>query len=505
MKHMAIGGVSPVAVEAAARIGAQGGNAIDATVAASLVSLISEPGVVALGAGGYLTIWPSEGRPVTVDGYVAMPGKGLDPERIGKAMEPVFMDYGGGLTTMVGHGSVGIPGAIAACGTAIEHFGRLPWAAVVEPALDAARDGFPLSTAAHRYLETCHDTIFARDPIGYAALHDNNGNLLPVGTMLRIPGLADTMRSLAQEGPSTFYTGKIAEIIVEDMRTHGGLITREDFAGYRALIRSPLTVESGPWTVATNPPPAVGGAAVVALLLEMEAFPRHRWDEEALRRLIEAQDEVFSYRRVHLDMADDMDEAVTVFLSAIRARVGSSRSSSTIHTSVVDEDGLGCAATFSAGYGSGIVPPGTGFWMNNSLGEAELNPRGVGSVVAGERLLSNMAPTVARRSDGATIAIGSPGADRITTAVLQAFLNITRLQMGLQAAIAHPRLHVEHSDGAPVVAYEPGLDVEDLGYATRRFDGLDMFFGGVAAAARMQDGTLDAGGDPRRDGVGLVL
>ena len=113
-------------------------------------------------------------------------------------------------------------------------------------------------------------------------------------------------------------------------------------------------------------------------------------------------------------------------------------------------------------------------------------------------------PTVARGRSGSVVAIGSPGADRITTAILQSFLNYVGLGMNLQEAVTYPRLHVESVDGSFRVAYEPGLAVESLGYSTRAFDGEDMFFGGVAAVALHPDSTLEAGVDPRRSGAAFV-
>jgi gamma-glutamyltranspeptidase/glutathione hydrolase len=177
------------------------------------------------------------------------------------------------------------------------------------------------------------------------------------------------------------------------------------------------------------------------------------------------------------------------------------RSPSTIHVSVVDEEGTACALTASAGYGSGVIPTGTGIWMNNALGELEL----VGDADAlqpGERLVSNMAPTVCRRSDGAVLAIGSPGADRITSALAQTLAAFTIEGRSLEEAIRKPRLHVIVE--GPSVAVEPGIDTSAVDLPVRRYEGLHMFFGGVGAALIDGSGRLWAVADPRRDGASGV-
>lgn len=506
MTRLAAAAVSPYASGAAEQIAAQGGNAVDAAVAASLVGMVSEPGIVALGAGGFLTIWPPKGDPCTIDGYAAMPGIGQDPSRFGGGIFDAWMAYGGGMTTTVGPGSVAVPGALAACHMASARFGKLPWRLLVEPAIDLARQGFELSAAASRYLEHCHDTIFGWHKASRSALHDQNGKVVKEGDLLHIEGLAESLQEIADEGAGTFYRGSLAHRILEDIDGGGGLLTEADMAGYEALPRDSLVVRHSGWDIATNPPPAVGGVALAAMIRLMGNEPIDGWTKVALDRLVRVQRAVFAHRRERLDGADDIAIEAELLLRAIDEEGAAwlRGSPSTIHTSAIDESGLACAATFSAGYGSGVMPPGTGIWLNNSLGELELNPGGLHTLMPGQRLLSNMAPTVARGRSGSVVAIGSPGADRITTAILQSFLNYVGLGMNLQEAVTYPRLHVESVDGSFRVAYEPGLAVESLGYSTRAFDGEDMFFGGVAAVALHPDSTLEAGVDPRRSGAAFV-
>ncbi len=170
----------------------------------------------------------------------------------------------------------------------------------------------------------------------------------------------------------------------------------------------------------------------------------------------------------------------------------------------VDDSGLACAVTASSGYGSGEMPAGTGLWLNNCLGELELNRRGLGATPPGARLPSHMAPSIARR-DGTVIAVGSPGADRITTALHQFLVNHLQMDMRLEDAIAHPRVHVDTSGGDERLMAEPGLDLPDIGIPEQVTSGLSMYFGGVGAARFDSRSGFEVAADPRREGGVFVV
>jgi gamma-glutamyltranspeptidase/glutathione hydrolase len=165
----------------------------------------------------------------------------------------------------------------------------------------------------------------------------------------------------------------------------------------------------------------------------------------------------------------------------------------------VDDSGNGCAITASSGYGSGEMPGGTGLWLNNCLGEIELNRRGLDAGPPGARLPSNMAPSVARR-DGAVLAVGSPGADRITTAMQQFLINYLQIGMPLADAVAHPRVHVDTSGEEIQLKAEPDLDLPDTDLPVTVFPELVMYFGGVGAAVFDDEAGFDVAADPRREG-----
>ncbi|HEX9643684.1 MAG TPA: gamma-glutamyltransferase [Acidimicrobiia bacterium] len=504
MRRVSIAAGSHLAADAGAAIADDGGNAVDATVAAVLVSMCTDPGIIAPGAGGFLTIWPQGADPVVIDAYAEMPGRGLGHERRGTGGREVWLEYGGGLHTVVGPGSVAVPGALAGLALAVERFGRLPWSAVVEPAIEAVAAGFPLSAAAGAYLAYSHDSIFGWDPASREVLHHSDGTPLGEGDIVNIPDLVDTLRAIAYEGVDVLYRGDLGRHIAAAVQEGDGLLTVEDLAGYRPEVRRPLLAAVDTWMAATNPPPAVGGACLAAMLLLLDDHPFATWSADEVEHLARVQRAVLTYRRRRLDpAASDREREAAALLDM--ARVGDLEgvltAPSTVHTSGVDTDGLGCSVTVSAGYGSGMMVQGTGFWLNNSLGEMELHPDGFHHPLAGTRLVSNMAPTVARSSDGVILAIGSAGADRITTAITTVLLNFIHLGMSLREAVAHPRVHVETFDGTPRIAHEPGLPVgafDDL--VPRRFPDMSMYFGGVQAALWDPVAGLYEAADPRRTG-----
>ena len=502
MARVAVAAASQLSADVGRIVADRGGNAIDVAIAAAIGSMCTDPGIIAPGCGGYISLWPADGDPVVIDAYAEMPGRGLAPGRFGRGGSRVAMAYGGGMETIVGYGSVATPGAFAGLAEAQARFGAIGWADVLDPVIDVVDAGFPLSPPAAEYLTYSHDVIFGWDPASYRAVHTDRGTPLAAGAVIHLPELAQSLRRIA-EGVDVLYTGDLGRAIARETQAHGGLLTEQDLASYEPIWRTPTVIDLSNWTIATNPPPAVGGAAMAAMLLLLDRHGIEELTPVAIAYLARAQRAVVEFRRNRLEMVTDrLAEAEYLLEKARLGDLSSLLSSpSTSHTSAVDDAANACAITVSAGYGSGAMVPGTGMWLNNSLGEIELHPEGFHALAPGTRLVSNMAPTVARREDGAVLAIGSPGADRITTAVSQVLMRTILLGMPVVEAIEAPRLHVEVFDGVPTVAHEPGIDdslVEDL--VPRPFSSKSMYFGGVQAAAWYPDEGLVAGADPRRSG-----
>ena len=499
--RVAVAAPNRESADAALAVAAAGGGAVDAAVAAMLTAMVTEPGIVSVAAGGYVTVWPQDGDAVTVDGQVAMPGAARPPEAAPPVVREIQTAYGGGVTMTVGPGTVATPGAPAAMGLAQQRWGRLPWRAVVEPAVDAVRDGFRLGAAAGYYLPFVRETVHAWDPETAVALRGADGGWVEVGGRFVVPDLADTLELVAAEGVDTFYGGSLGRALADDQRERGGLVTYEDLTEYEPVVRPALAFSSGRWQLRTNPAPAIGGPVLAAMLDLLGERPRGDWTADDVRALVDVQVRVLDHRRHVLDVADDR-VAAAAELAELVAR-WRHVSPSTAHVSVVDADGGACAITASSGYGSGLTLPGTGIWLNNCLGEHELN-RGA-PLRPGARLASNMAPTVGRSEDGGVLAIGTPGADRITTALTQVLAAFTRGGAGLQAAVDRPRLHVHHLDDDPDgpvrVEAEEDLPHPSLPLPVRLHPARSMYFGGVGAAVRHPDGSLEAAADPRREGA----
>ena len=418
----------------------------------------TEPGVCALAGGAYITIWRPGHEPITIDGGVAIPGLGQPSSDSSSEGTRVSLEYGGGVETIVGCASVAVPGSPAACSEAVSRYGHLPLGVALRPSIRAAAEGFPLPAACHHYLRYSGKTIFGRAADGYRALHGADGTLNEPGSKVRLPGLADSLANIAENGTREFYEGELANKIVAHVRDGGGQITPQDFAEYRAIERPALRMRYAGWTLALNPPPAIGGAMLTGMLSGLTQAK----DSGAENAIVHAQENAMRFRVRHLDGADDVDVGVQKLLAEARAgNLGATeRSSATVHTSAVDSSGLGCSITSSAGYGSGEIPAGTGLWLNNCLGELELNQKGLDASPPGERLPSNMAPGIARQGDR-VLAFGSPGADRITTALQQFLFHHLANGRSIDAANSAPRLHVELDEESARVSAEEGIEFTD--------------------------------------------
>lgn len=505
-RHVALAATGPVSLEAGRRVAAMGGNAVDVAVAAALAAMSTEPGIVSLGAGGYISIWGTDGPPVLIDGNVEMPGRGLPKDRFGEGVTFVQTEYGGGVNMYAGHGSVATPGALPACQLAIDDRGRVPWADVVQPAADACRAGYPIGGAAATYLGFTAKPLFGLDPEAFALVTREDGDPVQQGDVKTNHQLAEVLELIAREGSSVMTIGEVGRALVDDMAANGGLITARDLAEYDPTVRTPVRIAVGDWDLAINPPPSVGGPMLAVMLGELgRRSLRDHGSRSEWRDIIDIQRHVLGYRLAVHDIARDLTTQGHELLLRVSRHglAGLPTSSSTANVSAVDSDGLACTITVSSGYGSGITIPGTGMILNNALGEPELNRLGLHSLPPGTRLASNMAPTTGRTADGRVLAIGSPGADRITTSLMQVLIQGCLHGADLQPAIDAPRAHVSFDEvGMPRVEHETDPDiaeaVAELGLVGRDHGPMSMYFGGVGAAYLGVEGDLTAAGDPRR-------
>jgi gamma-glutamyltranspeptidase / glutathione hydrolase len=467
---VAIAAPNEAAADAGEQVARAGGNAVDAALAASLVTMVNEVGLVSLSSGGFVTIQPPGGAaPYTVDGWMDMPGRG--GRTLGGGTWDVETEYGGGVHITIGPGSVAAHGSVAAFEQAQRRDGRLPWREVLAPAIDVARGGFRLSAASRYYLDYVHDSIFGWDDASRAAVHDDQGEVAT--DLIVVPDLADSLELIATDGAAALHTGDLARLISADVLARGGILGPDDLAAYEPVTRPSLATRVGDWNLATTPPPSVGGVCVAAMLRLLDD-----WSPDDVEAMVRVQREVLGHRISVLDHSLHLERDARDFLD----------SGSTTHCSATDTDGTACAVTVSSGYFSGMMAKGTGIWLNNTLGEQELNALGLHGRSPGTRLLSNMAPTVGRHTDGSVLAIGSPGAGRIATAITQVLAGFVA-GLGLQEAVHRPRVHV----------HDPGRRDEVVKRETE--ERLTMYYGGVGATLVHPDGHLVAAADPRREGA----
>ncbi len=509
-RGIAVAAPNELAVTAGVGVAREGGNAVDAAIAAAFTTLVSEVGLVSLTAGGFVTVRLPGEEPVTVDGGVAMPGLGLPPDRFGHGLWDISTEYAGGTTMTIGPGSVAVPGAIKALDVAARRYGSLSWERLLRPAIEAA-SGFPHGSASHYYLSYVHEPVFGWHEPGRATVTSPWGELWPIGSTVVVPHLEDTVRQLAEEGADALYGGELGRQAAAALQEAEGLLTLADLTSYDAVVRPALRTRVGDWDLATNPPPASGGVALVALLRLLEGRPADGpWSEDDLRVLARAQAMVLGEGLHVPDTERGRGALAEEVLRQVReVDPVALTSPSTAAVSAVDAQGGACAITVSSGYGSGFVVPGTGLAMNNCLGEQELVSGGPHSLRPGERIATNMAPSVARRTDGqASLAISSPGSDRIPTALAQVLALFSHGGLDLARAVGHPRVHVRvrPSQDPPVrIDHEEDLVLpDDLGLPTRAMPPHSMYFGGVSAALWTSATGLEAHGDPRRTGAVAV-
>ena len=496
---------TPYAAEAAAETYRAGGNAADAAVAAAAAVSVTEPLMSSIGGGGFALVRDPSGGAELIDYYDAMPGQGLPASAFGAGGSPqtIILKYGAGVRSIVGGASSAVPGSLRGWEKLLARHGRLGLKEALAPAVRFAREGFRVCGTSALWFQVAEEVLSLTDE---TRRHFYKGERVYLeGEEMRFPDLADTLEAVGEGGASLFYEGELARRISTYMLEMGGIISEEDLAGYEAVVREPMSVRYGAGTMYTNGPPSAGGPTLAQMLKVVSAYDLATMPEaEYVRVMTGAMKLALRDRETaYLDGSENRQVAERLtgeeYAAEQRRRIFSAFGSPhTTHLACVDSDGLAVSITASMGYGSGLVVPSTGVPMNNTLGEPELNPKGFHALVPGERLISNMSPTVVTSEEGGVIALGSPGASRIPTAILQTVINVLDFGMTLEGAVLAPRFHAE----GDLFAYEAGARTADLDSYERvlSYETPNMFFGGVNAVRRTPDGRFEAAADPRRSG-----
>ena len=517
----AIAAGHPLTAEAGAAVLADGGNAVDACVAAAAVSWVAESPLTGPGGGGFMLVHRARERSSRLlDSFVATPGAGLpEPPANSMAALDITFSPGNAVPYGVGGASVGVPGVVAGLEEAHRLFGSMPWPELLRPAAQLAREGVRLSAEQARLHEVL-DPVLRLKSAGreiYGAERP-----LQAGETLVMSDLGSTLDALADDGADVFYRGEIARRLVAHVEEEGGCLTAADLEGYRVVRRTPVRAPYRDAEVVSNPPPSSGGVLVAFALRVLDrlgAEPAPGTAEEVerlaevMREATRARSGAFSSGLYRGGLAARLLSDEPIEAAANRAR-GDERDPvreplglpSTTHVSVVDARGNAASYSSSTGCGAGVVVPGTGIHLNNMLGEIDLNPDGA-LAAPGRRLTSMMSPSIVLRDGRPRLVLGSAGSARLRSAIVQIVVNVLDHGMDVVQAIGRPRvhldgesLHVEQGLDAAVVA-----ELAAAGYDLRLWRGRNIFFGGASVVAFRDDGSLEAAGDPRRGGAGVVV
>ncbi len=506
----------PLTAEAGARVLAEGGNAVDACIAAAFVSWVAESPLTGPGAGGFMLVHRASDRSTRVlDHFVAVPGLGLRRRGLTE-MDSVDVDFTPESSQVfrIGVASCAVPGAVAGLGEAHRRFASLPWRVLLEPAIELAHEGVEL-TRPQAYLHAILDLILRHTDEGQA-IYGRNGNRLVAGDRLVMTGLPETLEQLADKGADDFYRGDLARAVSEHVRQHGGEITLRDLAEYRVINRRPVRVGFLGHEFASNPPPSTGGILIALglCLLDRSGPAGPAGSAEAMAQLadIMAEQEAarggsFARRLYRGGLAGRLLNERALGAAARRlARSRPEVQRGTTHISVVDGRGNAASLTASTGSGSGVIVPATGIHLNNMLGEFDLAATG-GIPRPGVRFTSGMAPALVLRERRPRLVVGSAGSLRLRGAIFQIVTNVVAHGLGVEEAIERPRVHLDdshlHCEGGNDPAELERL--ESWGYELVRWRRHNLFFGGAAGVEFREDGALAAAGDPRRGGHGVVI
>jgi gamma-glutamyltranspeptidase / glutathione hydrolase len=527
----AVSTAAPDATDAGLAILRAGGNAADAAVAAALVLAVVHPQAGNLGGGGFAVL-----RFGSL--FAALDFRETAPAA---ARPDMYRDVHGDPipnASLVGPLASGVPGSPSGLYELHRRFGRLPWPAVVAPAIRLARDGFAVAPR-------LHDDIVADEALlqrftETAAVWLPGGKAPPIGSHMVVPRLAVTLEAYAARGPAAITTGAAAAAIEVASRRYGGVLTTTDLANYHPLWRAPLRFDCFGWHVAGMPLPSSGAiimAETCGVLERLDWPAARRQGVERAHLLVEAWRRAYADRVLLGDPAttrlEPADLLAAVWLDRRARQIDRARatpssrvapwspalaeSAETTHLSVVDGEGNAVAltTTLNGSFGCGLLVPEVGLLLNNEMDDFATAPgkANLYGLVQGEanavgpnkRMLSSMSPTLAWRR-GDLIALGSPGGSKIPTITLEVLLGVIVDGDTLEAAVDRPRIH--HQWLPDVVAVEPGALSSKTRAALRRRGHTLVItprMGEVDAVRRHADGCLDAVADPRGPGAAGVV
>ena len=507
----------------------KGGNAVDAAVAVQFALAVVYPGAGNLGGGGFMVYRSAGGELAALDFREKAPGR---------ASRDMYLDPEGNAITdksLFGHLAAGVPGSVDGMVKAHARFGKLSWTEVVQPALDLARNGFPITDQQAAEFNDIQGDIKKYNPGKAYFIKEKFSS----GDTWVQADLANTLQLIRDNGREGFYGGQVADQIEAEMAAGGGIISKEDLKNYQSQWREPLVGNYKEYKVITMPPTSSGGIALLQLLNSVEEYPLKRWgfnSDSTVQVMVEAERRVYADRATHLGDPDfykvpqkylvnpiyskyrmkNFNWEKATLSSDIKAGEVPSESEETTHFSIVDRDGnaVSLTTTLNGGYGSMVFVKGAGFLLNNEMDDFSVKPGSpnmygllggeANSIVPGKRMLSSMTPTILEKGGELFMVVGTPGGSTIITSVFQTILNVVEFGKGMQAAVNAKKIH--HQWFPDEVVLEKGaldslsrVNLENKGYKFRERKAI----GRVDAILKIPWGYYEGGADPRGDDTKL--
>ena len=521
------------ATQAGLQVLKEGGNAIDAAVTIGFTLAVTYPRAGNLGGGGFMVVYLAE-----TDEVIAIDYREKAPL---KASRDMFLDSSGNVDKEKSRNSIlsaGVPGTVAGLSLALEKYGTISLQRALKPAIELAERGFPVDQELSYSLAQAK-TQMEKSPSSRKTFYKKDGENYAPGDLLVQKDLAWSLAQISKNGTEAFYKGEIAKKVSTFMKDHGGLISMEDLAKYRAVLRDPVQGQYRGYEIYSMPPPSSGGVHLIQMLNILEHFPLPSMGHNTAKTiniLAETMKYAYADRSEYLGDPDFSRLPVSELISKEYAKsisgqieIGKAKPSSkikpgnltiqegdnTTHFSVIDKDGNAVSNTYTLNfsYGSKITVPGTGILLNNEMDDFSAKtgvPNAYGlvggklnSIEPEKRMLSSMSPTIVLKDGEPFLITGSPGGSRIITTALQIVLNVIDFELNIAEATNAPRVH--HQWLPDVLSVEQGLNedtinlLEEMGYKVNVGRTI-----GVAESIVKSGDYLYGASDPRRPG-GLTL
>jgi gamma-glutamyltranspeptidase / glutathione hydrolase len=517
-----------------------GGNAVDAAVAVQFALAVCYPVAGNIGGGGFMVYRAKTGQTTTLDYREKAPSK---------ASQNMYLDSMGnvrvGALSINGHLASGVPGSVDGMVQAHQKFGKLPWAQVLQPAIDLAERGYPLTERDATGLNRIRADLQKYNPGKTYFIRPDSRDWAKGDTLVQ-NDLAKTLRRVQAQGRAGFYGGETARLLAAEMERGSpaggkGLISEADLAAYQSVWREPIRAAYKNYNIITMPPTSSGGVALVQLMRLMEPYPLRRWGwnrDSTVQAMIEAERRVYADRAKFLGDPDfvkvpvqqlvspdylqqrwqNMSFARATSSSAVQGgNVPGYESMETTHFSVVDREGnaVSITTTLNGGFGSRVVVGGAGFFMNNEMDDFSIKPgvpnmfgligNQANAIAPGKRMLSSMTPTILEKDGKLFMVVGTPGGSTIITSVFQTILNVVEHGMTMQQAVNALKFH--HQWLPDKVIFENGAFTERtqevLGQKGYSLERLTNTLGRMDCVLIRPDGSYEGASDPRADNTAL--